>query len=588
MINDSIALKAGHDIAVLLEVNRLIPDAEATAAVEASLSDCVRVRTDSVSAQAPRETADWAALFVELDQLAEQLLSQESEDNVSPCVHLFGCAPLPTMLYAGYRLARHRMAIYQQDRDSGSWTEAFRRGAGDLSGHFLEVEGLPDDRRPGRGDVVVSVNVTRSIADDADAAFRATTGLEPLAHVRLAPASGPSPSAVSSSEDIARAAQDFRRALDRVHSTFPDAERVLLALCCSSSLACALGLSVNPNAQHPLVLHNYRPDEGYVPVQTITAAQQHVSASRAYTAEDVLKATKTLEQVANEYDRFVQWITQNKPELLEQVGGDDFAKARIQITPADGEPFSFPYLQNDWRFDTGFALALKELREKVGDSDWSECLRLFFVHEGFHLRQKLTSYRFQGIGRAGFVLEAVDYDADALAVEVCLTWRESNRPGDVKADGPVGSIAKIVQNALRMMQVFDDRDSPGPLKEILERRLRRYLIWIYQFSRAKFFPSDRTRAEFAIGERVVVEMIGLPVRGDLRQGYLRPHVQLDKEWVGPEPELALYHRGQLFRWKDAERLSEALAAFREGNFDGVASVLEAFFDLYPQLVGRDS
>jgi hypothetical protein len=84
--------------------------------------------------------------------------------------------------------------------------------------------------------------------------------------VRLIAARGPSPAAVSGPADAARAMDELRKALDRIHGEFPGVDEVWLALSCPASFAVALGRAYNPNAQKPLVLFNYRGDEGYVEV----------------------------------------------------------------------------------------------------------------------------------------------------------------------------------------------------------------------------------------------------------------------------------------------------------------------------------
>lgn len=578
-------LTRNHKVAMLLEINRAIPWTEVSATVEVSDRSTVRLSPlGEPSRAAPRGRGEWATVFAELDRFFAELLAQEAGSDVTAEVHVFGCAPLPVMFYVGSRLGRRPLTVYQQDRDSGTWTAAFTTTDQGHASEFLAIEGVPQGRQPGQGYAVVSIGVTHSVHDTAEAQFLAATGLEPLAKVRAVPAGGVSPQAVRGGSDAASAARQLRDALDALHTRLPAADRVLLALSSSASFACALGTSINPNAQHALVLHNYRPDEGYVAVYEIKATDPG-PARPPRTAEDTLSAVETIERIAEVYERLAKWIA-TKPDLSATVGGADFEAAAVQRAPVDGEPFAYLYMDGRWVFDTGFALALRELKESIPGDDWAECLRLFFVHEGFHTRQGLTTYRFQGIGRAGFVLEALDYDADVKSIEACLEWRRYNRRDDFEAAGELGSLAQILANILRMARTFNPSLASGSAHELLERHLRRFLIWAYQLGRARGFAAGKGLAEFRLTERVVVELPGLPARADFQNGYFRPHVGVTGDDVTEEAELVVYHDGRLFRRKDSAWISRLLGALRRGDLDELVATWAPFFDEHAALTGR--
>lgn len=476
------------------------------------------------------------------------------------------------------------MTAYQQDRDSGTWTAAFSTTDESDGSEFLTVDGLPAVRQPGRGDVFVSLGVTQEVSAKAEAYFQRSTALEPLATVRAVPTAGVSPQAIRSPADASSSARQLRQALDTIHTRLPGTERVLLAMSCSASLACALGTSINPNAQHALVLHNYRPEEGYVPVYEIRAVDPRPT-RRPLDAEDTRNAVATLEQVAEVYGRLTKWIAVHA-ELADAVGGADFVGASVQCTPKDGEEFEYDYMESRWLFDSHFALTLRDLRASVPADDWAECLRLFFVHEGFHIKQRLTSINYQGIGRAGFVLEALDYDADVKSVEACLQWRRENRRDDFEAFGELGTLAQILGNILRMARIFNPELNSGSAQELVERHLRRFLIWTYQLGRARKFAAGSDLGDFRLGERVFVELPGLPARADFRAHYFRPHVGVTDAAVNASTEIAVYHHGALYRKKDVAWVTRLLQALRTGDLDELATTWAVFFDEHPTLVGR--
>ncbi len=66
--------------------------------------------------------------------------------------------------------------------------------------------------------------------------------------------------------DTARAVDEFRAYLDRIHGEWPDVHEVWLAMACPASLAAALGRAYNPKTQATFRLFNFRKSEGYVEV----------------------------------------------------------------------------------------------------------------------------------------------------------------------------------------------------------------------------------------------------------------------------------------------------------------------------------
>ena len=98
-----------------------------------------------------------------------------------------------------------------------------------------------------------------------------------------------------------------------------------------------------------------------------------------------------------------------------------------------------------------------------------------------HHYQGLYSINYQGIGRAGVVLEEMDYVADAFAIStsVLLAIR-IDRKGE---KNPIDLLNDYLHTALETMEAFDRSEQDGKIKKLAERRLRRYLIWTMHLAR---------------------------------------------------------------------------------------------------------
>jgi hypothetical protein len=225
----------------------------------------MRVRPlDEVDPNQPKNPADWLRCFEQDLELQSQLHANAE----AGALHVFALAPLPILFHLGMVLDRWHVIGYQQDRGSGEFTPAFDSSTPCVDAPaFFKMEGLPEERRGGRGVVLVSISVTHTIASDFEAAVARSE--PPLAHVRLVAQAGTGHDAFRGGAQALCAASELRQALDQIRERLPGTEHVALALSCPGSLALALGRAVNPRSQRPLTLYNYRGGEGYVEVYTI-------------------------------------------------------------------------------------------------------------------------------------------------------------------------------------------------------------------------------------------------------------------------------------------------------------------------------
>ncbi|WPB79406.1 SAVED domain-containing protein [Archangium violaceum] len=526
---------------------------------------------------------DWGWAFDENVRFAEALLARERELGLDLPVHLFGCAPLVLMLHLAWCLSRRRLYVYQQSREDGSWSLKADRSQPATPEPFFAVEGLPAARQGGRGHVALIVEVTQSIRDTALAEFQARHPSELLATVYLRPVKGPSERAVQNAGDISRAAEQFRAVLDALHDKVEGAESVLLAMDCPGSLAAAMGTAINAQTQHPLWLHHFNPEQRkYLAVHQISprprlASAREESLTPKQWQEKWKEIQDELKKVNGVHRQLVEWLGQpEQQQLVERLGGRILLDSQIDTTPAMERTPLFRYQAGSWKFPIDLLDGFRALRQRLGSTeDWEECIRLLLVHEAYHVQQLgPTSYGYSGSGRTGWVLEAVDYDADAVSVEVALAWRQRHRAET--AQPPSRALAAIIWNALESVRVFEQE---RPIQTLAERRLRRYLIWLFHACRLS--TASLARDAHPGMERVFIEIAGLPAFPDPHESYSQQRVRLEGLDKNDTLILALYYRHELVRMKDpgwVRRLLLALRRWDERSREQIQDELKQLFE----------
>lgn len=533
----------------------------------------------------------WGWAFNENERFAAALVQKEAALGVDHLpVHIFGCAPLALMLHLASCLPRRPLCVYQQAPD-GTWSLGYDKAQAPAPEDFLLVEGLPAGRQGGRGHVALVVEVTRSIREKALGELQARYPSQLLATVCLRPVAGSSPMSVRNPGDVACAARQFRQVLDALHERLEGAESVLLVMDCPVSFAAALGVAVNPNTQHPLRLHHFNAElRQYEPVHLLSAQHSAVTA-REHTREEEREATRVLGEVRRVHQELVAWLKEPEQQaLVEMIDGKNLLQSELEDAPAIVPGPFFRHLGGRWNFSVDLLLNLGVLRKRLGSQeDWKECVRLFLVHEVFHVFQGgLSSYNFSGSGRTGFVLEAVDYDADAIAIQVALAWREAKQAGAVKDAGQTRTLETIIWNVVESLRIFEQE---RPVRDLPERRLRRYLIWLFHACRLSILARrQEAKAEL---ERVIIEVAGLRTFPDPQESYPQQRVRLlDGVDERGALEFAVYFQRRLARESNERvwvgRLLEVLSRWdeqpRESAQDAMRLLFEQFFDRHRELV----
>lgn len=536
---------------------------------------------------------DWIWAFHENERFADALLKKERECGPDLPIHLFGCAPLVLMLHLGWCLSRRPLSVYQQSPLDGAWSLGHTRAQPPTTEDFFQIEGLPPMRQGGRGYVALIIEVTKPIREIALAEFQARHPSELLATVCLRPARGTGKTSVQSQGDISRAVEQLRDVLDTLHERVDGATSVLMAMDCPASLATALGTAINPNTQHPLWLHHFNPDHPeqrrYLPVYQIRHQRRRTSApAKDLSNEQWKDVLEVLDNVRLVHERLVKWLEQPEQNpCITRLGGRVLLESSINNTPATETAPIFRYLNGRWTFPIELLLGFQSLRQRLNSQeDWDECVRLFLLHEAYHVQQGgPNSYTYRGSGRTGWVLEEVDYDADVVAMEVALALRQGNGDGGPRGQAPAQALEAIVWNAVETVRSFEPE---RPVRELSERRLRRYLIWLFHACRLSTLRSQK--AVDVRLDRVVIEIAGLPTVPDIHETYSQQSVRLDELGKNDSLSLAIYFRRKLTRDMDAVWIRELLQAIcswddlrPEKARDKARLLFETLFSRHPAL-----
>lgn len=576
------SFRALRHLALIYEVSRPIAaESVREALAAAGVTDGVHVEPFcpllEPALDRPAGPQEWDLAFIRTDRWLDEIEQALSKTGAHPTIHVFARAPLPLLFTLGMRLDRFRVIAYQEARAEGAWHVGTDSAVQPSPEPFFTGSGLPATEVGGRGDVRLAIAVTHPVSDVA----MRTLGPEarPLSEVRLTARAGTGHGALSHPAQAAAALGEFRAVLDDLHRLAPGADRVLIGGALPASLAIALGRAMTPRAQHPIVLCNYR-DNTYTAVHNITARRSERAPARVTTDSDLERARAVAERAAAVHEDLKRWLGQQDAAYRERFGGVRFLDATVSRTPAAGpSEFDFNYMEGRFDLGTGLLLSLDDLdREGMPGEDLDELLRLFLLHEGHHVQQRLSTYNFQDIGRSSVVLEAIDYDADALAIEACVRRRREVQP----AQPEIEATRQVLDCLLRGLVGFDRVAGRVPLRLLPERRLRRYLIWYLQLARARAAHSAAPLSALGFADRPVIEAVHLPTTVEPRGGAFEIMVDLsaiEEDTRGGAPHLDIYLGGRLHRERDTARCRALLAALRDGHTDGV---LRAFYGMLSQ------
>jgi hypothetical protein len=259
-----------------------------------------------------------------------------------------------------------------------------------------------------------------------------------------------------------------------------------------------------------------------------------------HSPQDELARGRILEELRRAVDALKKKLAPTHlPATLRETEGERFLKrlGTIEIAPEpEGDAFTIDVSERTMTLGHGLLEALR----KVADAEERARIgQALLLHELYHFTQGLPSATFRDVGRAGFALEEVDFWADAVAVGA-LASMEIQRRGDEGRERARDIVIAHIDALLSGIEAFDRAEhDERKIDALPERRLRRYLIWSLQRTRALTLQRFEDLAQL-LAQRLVVELAPL-------KGHLDP--RWDKIVDGPirETELFVVLGGRLLR-----------------------------------------
>lgn len=469
------------------------------------------------------EGAHWRTSHLHIREEAARLRAAADTIGASKIRYL-GIAEVPQVLALGAYLGDERLIEvrdYDRDRNVWDWPRE------DASLDVVTLNAV-HDRVDQPGAAVLRVEISYPILDaDIDAAI----GRDRLSNIRIVPDGiAPAPGLVRSSEDVARIRAAVRAALASLAASRPNVDVIHLFVAAPVSVCVAIGQELRLRNGKDVQTYRYRAgtgDRALVPAILLTNGES-TEDLRALSDEEIalaqsLRATwqEALQEVrqharllserrgANgrwyegleplEVFRFVAPFPGLRP-IYELV--DDRDCVALDVRPSE---FRFDKDRRQWELNDELLLGMFDAAGR-DRSRLREHARLFFWHEYVHDAQGLTAYTSVDIGRLANCLERVDYQADTYAVLHQIDYLTRSAPNDIgDARRYQELVVQQIEAALLSFWAFEPRP---PLKEMQERRLRRYLNWYWRRVRLRG-SRDLEALLRALAEQPCVEISGL-------------------------------------------------------------------------------
>lgn len=425
------------------------------------------------------EPIDWERI----GRAVEAAVGEARGASTDAVVELFvgGQGPLPVFLHLGYAFSKFTGTQTVISRQYGGAWQAFpisTKSETVASTHLSERTGFRGDAALGTGIVAVYVDTGgRPPPVDTLRAHFVRRG-ETLAEV----VSMRSPDAFSVTPDnSASLAQEIAKELPRIPAMYPHSGGSRFFVAGPAPLAFMVGRALNPTVERGVALTNFasKEYEFVYPLPFDDRKRREIPQdpddikARSRVREVVVAAVEDLQRGAHEDDLPAELAGEARGKFIHRL-----RELRPEIRPSD--QFELSIAKATYALGDGLLEALRNADEdKQGDF-----ARLFLLHELYHDAQGIRSTNYFDIGRAGVVLEHVDFAADVFAVRVAANM-DLRQAGD-SADDRAKAIAKRWMEAVVFgIECFDLHEHGARIQRLAERRLRRYLTWHLQLARAE-------------------------------------------------------------------------------------------------------
>ncbi|MCK6520818.1 hypothetical protein L6R49_05175 [Myxococcota bacterium] len=471
---------------------------------------------------------DWAGLAAATQALIEDALAFQPDDDERPVDYIIsGSAPHPTFAHVGYALSSwrgRRQIVIHRDRDGGVLQFVLGEGQKPRGGQRFfapspKLKATTLSRSKGQVALYLSAfggEEPAAVLQHMEAQGGDFAEVVSLIHTTQDPSS---PGQVTKITEIdgPRIAEELINTNTDLARCYPNHGGVTLFVFGPDLLAFLAGRALNPRQQRAQSLHlAYYDGKRYH-----TAYSLPFAVDRApyvpQDAESKLRRRGVFDKIKRGVEALRRTLCRDDltPPRAFSAGGERMPTKLLQQLQQlqldegpEGEVFELSVGRRVMKIGDGICHALRDLDDDVLERFG----RLLTLHELAHQPQKLLGTNYQGVGRAGVVLEDIDYWADAFALLSVTRWevRDLGARGEREA-------GKILDRNIRAhllgMAAFDRMEQGDSLARLPERRLRRYLLWSLQRARAERVHS-LSAAEALLSERLVVELAPLTGRLD--------------------------------------------------------------------------
>lgn len=504
-MNGEVPLPRPQSLLIVLDVQGTVDPDELKALLDQEPREILRL-SEFGAPPYSTDSVPWPLYGNAIEKLTERVREIEREVGRACEIYLGGRAPLALFVHLGFNLQRFGGAQTVIHFDRGAWKlfPVSSPPAQDASRFFTQVVGLEGTKRAsGRTAVFIDVG-GREPAIDAIQKMIEGTG-ERIADVVELHSEG---AADITPENAAVVADNLVRELTRLPSVFPYSTGPAFFIAGPTVLAFTVGRSLTTSIFPSVWLtHGAPPNYEFVyqlPYASIRAPRaltddESDREARARVRSDLIASIEQLKSEITVDDLKIEntEIALRLVTRLRALAYEDDEGGEFQLSIAE-QRLSF-----GGHLLEGLRIATPEILKTFA--------RLLVIHELWHVDQEILSSNFQEIGRAGLVLERLDYTADIFAVRTLFEISERLNP-TTEVDELRTRLGHLINSVIFGIEAFDRATNPVRIDPLAERRLRRYLIWQLQLARAKTIRTTHD-ARRLLSSDVAVELA--PVSGHL-------------------------------------------------------------------------
>lgn len=416
---------------------------------------------------------DWLAIGRAVEAIVKKIRDTCSGKVLQ--VFVGGQGPLPIFTHIGYAISKFTGEQFVIGRrPSASWEVLPLTRTTDGSDMFAATV-LPAHPSHSTGRVAVYIDTAArpaNVTAITSCIEAAGDRVADIVEVRTSEALTIDPS------NTGQLAEELSTRLARIPAMYPHSSGISIFVAGPTVLAFCTGRAINPSIVSGASLTNYNAgsyDAVYeLPFKNETTPgvpmDEASVAARNELRQVLASAISELNGELSEED--IPLASPERQTFLARLSA-------LRLDATQSREFSLSIAQGRYALGDGLVEALRN-----GERDVQRRFaKLLFVHELFHEHQGVRSTNYFDVGRAGVVLEAVDFAADMFALRV-LVRAELRAAAPRGEDGARRILCEWVDAIIYGIQAFDLLNGPR-IEPLADRRLRRYLTWHLQRARAE-------------------------------------------------------------------------------------------------------